>query len=298
MKCLVTGGCGFIGSNLVTHLTNRGHTVVVLDDLSTGLRGSIPPNVGFCQGSIVDRRRVDAAISGCSVVFHLAASVGNARSLLNPLRDTEVNVQGTINVLEAARRAEVQRVVYSSSAAIFGEPQYLPLDEQHPCEPDSPYGCSKLCAEKLCLAYSRLYGLSTVCLRYFNVYGRGQRYDAYGNVLPVFAERMHRHEPLTVYGDGSQTRDFVNVQDVVRANYRAATVPDACGAYNIGSGQATSVNDLVKILEAPSVQYSLHRAGDVRYSLADISKAQREIGYTPSVDIAEGIRAYLVWFNA
>ncbi|MCL0086441.1 SDR family NAD(P)-dependent oxidoreductase, partial [Thermodesulfovibrionales bacterium] len=183
MKTLVTGGAGFIGSNIVRLLLEEGHKVTVIDNLSTGYRCNLTPfsEVHFIEGDIRDPETVREAIAGAEVVFHLAASVGNVRSIEHPIEDSEINVIGTLQILEAARQHGVRKIVFSSSAGIFGELKTLPIKEDHPLEPDSPYGASKLAAEKLCLAYSKLYDMEVVCLRYFNVYGINQRYDAYGN---------------------------------------------------------------------------------------------------------------------
>ena len=222
------------------------------------------------------------------MVFHLAASVGNKRSIDDPISDAEINVLGTLRILEAARAHKVRKVVASSSAGIFGELKTLPIREDHPIEPDTPYGSTKLCSEKLCLAYSKLYELEAICLRYFNVYGPNQRFDAYGNVIPIFAFQMLRGEPLTVFGDGEQTRDFVNVADVVQANLRAAVARNVSGAFNIGSGSRISINRLITLLHAasgiePTVRYGPPRPGDVRDSLADISAASATLGFAPAV---------------
>ena len=297
MRCLVTGGCGFIGSNLVDLLLKENHDVVVLDNLSNRRMADLPSACKFIKGNVIHREDVDRAMNGCQVVFHLAASVGNARSIAKPIDDATINVLGTLNILEAAREFKVQRVVYSSSAGIFGEMKQLPVREDHPCEPDSPYGCTKLCAEKLCLAYTHVHELSAVCLRYFNVYGPRQRYDAYGNVIPIFAKMLLANTPLTVCGNGEQTRDFVNVKDVVQANFLAATVPNASGVYNIGSGVGTSVNRLIEIMGGNEVIYVKPRPGDVLHSAADIEKAKKELGYLPSVTLTEGIKEYLDWFK-
>jgi UDP-glucose 4-epimerase len=191
-------------------------------------------------------------------------------------------------------------VVASSSAGIFGELKTLPIREDHPIEPDTPYGSTKLCGEKLCLAYSKLYELEAVCLRYFNVYGPNQRFDAYGNVIPIFAFQMLRREPLTVFGDGNQTRDFVNVADVVQANLKAAATRNVCGAFNIGSSTRITINRLVMLLSdacsiEPTVFHGPPRPGDVRDSLADISAATTTIGFTPAVDIENGLAEYTEW---
>lgn len=301
-KALVTGGAGFIGSNVVKLLVSEGYDVVVLDNLFSGYRKNLEglSRVSLVEGDVRDESAVERAIEGAEVVFHLAASVGNIRSIEQPVEDSEVNLIGTIRVLEAARRAGVRKIVCSSSSAIFGELHYLPIDEAHPAEPDSPYGVSKLAEEKMCLSYSRLYELEAVCLRYFNVYGVNQRYDAYGNVIPIFAHRMLRRQPLTIYGDGNQTRDFVNVKDVARANLLAARAHGLSGAFNVGYGSSITVNQLVVMLREATgvsvpVEYAPPRKGEVRDSCADISAARERLGYEPTVRIEEGLAEYMAW---
>ena len=302
MRALVTGGAGFIGSNLVRGLLGSDHEVVVLDDLSSGFRSNLSgfSEVRLVEGDVRDRGAVAEAMSGAEVVFHLAASVGNKRSIDNPVDDAEVNVIGTLNVLEAARRAGVRKIVASSSAGIFGELTTLPIREDHPVEPDSPYGCSKLCMEKECLAYAKLYEIESVCLRYFNVYGPNQRFDAYGNVIPIFVFQMLRDETLTVFGDGEQTRDFVAVEDVVQANLLAASAAGVSGAFNIASASRITINRLVELIGnaagiEPRVIHGPKRPGDVRHSLADISAARSAFGFEPRVGLEEGLRNYVEW---
>ncbi len=301
-KALVTGGAGFIGSNLARLLLDEGFEVTVLDNLSTGYSRNIDelPGVAFVQGDVRDASAVRRAIEGAEVVFHLAASVGNVRSIEEPWYDSEVNVLGTINILEAARHAQVGKIVCSSSAAIFGELRQLPIREDHPTEPDSPYGVSKLAEEKHCLAYARLYDLEAICLRYFNVYGRNQRYDAYGNVIPIFAQRMLTNAPLTIFGDGEQTRDFVDVADVARANLLASQARGVSGAFNIATGESITINQLVEVLGSISgktlaKEYAPARKGEVRHSRADISNAKQALDFNPRVGIAEGLTAYWDW---
>jgi UDP-glucose 4-epimerase len=298
----VTGGAGFIGSNIVKHLINEGHIVRVLDDLSSGYRTNLEPfpQVEFIEGDIRNAAIVSRAMQSVEVVFHLAASVGNKRSIEHPVADSQINVLGTLNVLEAARLAGVRKIVFSSSAGIFGELKTLPIREDHPLEPDSPYGASKLGAEKLCLVYSKLYPLEAVCLRYFNVYGVNQRYDAYGNVIPIFAQRLLHGEALIIFGDGEQTRDFVNVRDVVQANYLASLASGVCGVFNIASGTRITVKELAQLMgEAsgiePKLEYGPPRRGDVRHSLADVGAANKAFAYKPAVSIEEGLREYLQW---
>jgi UDP-glucose 4-epimerase len=302
MKALVTGGAGFIGSNVAKLLLDEGHEVVVLDNLSTGYRENLDtlPQAAFVEGDVRDGELVAKLMQRVEVVFHLAASVGNRRSIDNPILDSQINVIGTLNVLEGARHAGIRKVVYSSSAGIFGELKHLPIKEDHPTEPDTPYGVSKLAAEKLCLVYAHLYPLEAICLRYFNVYGVNQRYDAYGNVMPIFARWLLNGEPLVIYDDGEQTRDFVNVRDVARANLLAAQAEGLSGAFNIASGEAITINHLAAVMrgmvdEDAGVEHQPPRKGDVRDSLADISLAGKELGYNPSVDIESGLKEYIAW---
>jgi UDP-glucose 4-epimerase len=302
MRVLVTGGAGFIGSNLIRLLIEQGHEAVVLDDFSSGYRANLEPfpQVVVIEGDVRDGRLVREAIQGVKVVFHMAASVGNKRSIDHPLSDSEVNLLGTINVLEAARIAGTHKVVFSSSAGIFGELRDLPIKENHPTDPESPYGTSKLAAEKMCLAYGKLYGLQVVCLRYFNVYGANQRYDAYGNVIPIFAHRMLNGLPVAIFGDGGQTRDFVNVKDVAKANYQAAMASSAHGVFNIASGTAISINSLFDVMSAAvgshcTKDYRPPRPGDVRDSIADITAARQAFAYVPQVKLEEGLTEYIHW---
>ena len=304
MKTLVTGGAGFIGSNIVRLLLTEGHDVTVLDNFLSGYRCNLKPfpSVRLIEGDVRNADAVIQAAEGVEVIFHLAASVGNTRSIEHPIEDSEINMLGTLQILEAARLHEVRKVIFSSSAGIFGELKTLPIREDHPVEPDSPYGASKLAGEKLCLAYNKLYRMEVVCLRYFNVYGVNQRYDAYGNVIPIFAHRMLSEIPVVIFGDGEQTRDFANVHDVAQANYKAALADGVSGAFNIGSGTRITINRLVELMQdasgtKPTVEYGLPRKGDVRNSLADISAARDAFGYEPVVDLEEGLAEYMGWMR-
>lgn len=299
MKALVTGGAGFIGSSISLKLLEMGYEVRILDNLSSGFESNIPGEAQFIKGSVVDREVVKKAASGVDYIFHLAASVGNKRSIDDPIYDATVNVLGTLNVLEAARVTKVKKLVYSSSAGIFGELKTIPIREDHPQEPDSPYGVSKLAAEKDCLAYMKLYGVPVVCLRYFNVYGIHQRFDAYGNVIPIFADKILKGIPMTIFGDGEQTRDFVNVKDVVQANIKSA-LSDATGVFNVGSGTRITINELARLMEKVSrktvgLEYGPERPGDVRDSLADLTKASGSFGFSPMSDMAKGLEEYMEW---
>jgi len=304
-RALVTGGGGFIGSNLARLLLDDGHEVTVLDDFSSGYRSNLEalPEARLVEGDVRDPAALARAIEGADTVFHLAASVGNTRAIERPIEDSEINVLGTLRVLEAARANGTRKIVFSSSAGIFGELKHLPIAEDHPLDPDSPYGVSKLAAEKMCLAYAKLYELEAVCLRYFNVYGPNQRFDAYGNVIPIFAHRLVHGETVTIYDDGEQTRDFVNVRDVAAANLLAARADGVSGAFNIASATQITINELVELMSSVSgiearVEHVPPRKGDVRDSLADISAAHDALGYSPRVQLEEGLDEYMRWVRA
>lgn len=307
MKALVTGGAGFIGSNVIALLLDRGYSVRVLDNLSSGyienLKHFIYKNeIQFCGGDIRDFRSVDAAMKDVDAVFHLAACVGRQRSLDNPVLDSQINVIGTLNVLEAMRKHGVSRIVYSSSAAIFGELFMPTISESHPQNADSPYGVSKLAAEKMILSYSGLYGIKAVCLRYFNIYGINQRYDLYGNVIPIFAKRIYAKEPIIIYGDGTQTRDFVDVSDVARANYIADAKCRETEVFNLGSGSTITIHDLAEKMQKIAgikvgVQYEPERPADVKHCKADASKIQKMLGFKTETKLDDGLEYYLRWYR-
>lgn len=305
-KVLVTGGAGFIGSNVVGLLSSKGYDVVVLDNLTTGYMENLEglDDVRFVKGDIRDAALVEEIIRDNEIgtVYHLAGTVGNLKSMELPKEDAEVNVLGTLNLLETARKYGVGKIVFSSSSAIFGELQYLPIDEKHPVEPDSPYGVSKLASEKHCLCYSRLYDMEIVCLRYFNVFGKNQRYDPYGNVIPIWANNVFSDKPLRIFGDGTQTRDFINVEDVAMANVMAGETPGLSGVFNLGTGSSITISSLAEIFSKISgssleVIYEDPRKGEVMHSKADISRAVKAFGFSPSIDIEQGVRAYVGWIK-
>lgn len=301
-KYTVTGGAGFIGSTIAKSLLSRGDQVTVIDDLSSGYASNLEqiPDAEVIEASVLDAGAVEKAVAGSDTVFHLAASVGNKRSIDDPISDASTNLLGTINVLEAARSGGVRKIVVSSSAGIFGELKTLPIDESHQLEPDSPYGVSKLAAEKISLAYSKLYDIEAIALRYFNVYGPNQRFDAYGNVIPIFVFKLLNGEPITIFGDGEQTRDFVSVHDVVQANLAASQSIGVSGAFNIASGTRISINRLVAMLDELipldcEIKSGYTRPGDVRDSLGDISKARELLGFNPQVALEDGLTEYVAW---
>jgi len=303
-KVLVTGGAGFIGSNLVRLLVEQGFVVRVLDNLSTGYIKNIENlPIEFVQGDICDANLVQSVVDGVDTIFHLAAHIGNVKSLEYPLKDAQINILGAVNLLEKAHKVGVRRIVYSSSAAIFGELLTMPIAEDHPQNPDSPYGVSKLAAEKYMLTFAKLYDMTVICLRYFNVYGVHQRYDAYGNVIPIFADRLMMGKPVTIYGTGEQTRDFVNVKDVAQANFLAATRAQHTGVYNLGSGFDITINTLASYcqeasgVKAVEVVNAPPRRGEVLHCRADISKARSDLGFEPNPDILSGLQEYFDWFK-
>jgi len=305
MKALVVGGAGFIGSNIVKILDKRNYEIVVYDNLSTGYKKNLEniKKLNLIIGDISSKENLLSASQGCDVIFHLAANIGNLKSINDPVLDSQTNIIGTLNVLNCARENNIKKVVYSSSAAIFGEPKYQPIDEKHPFAPDSPYGVSKLAGELHCLCYNHLYNMKNICLRYFNVFGINQRYDAYGNVIPIFTSRLMDNKPITIYGDGEQTRDFINVKDVAMANVLAAENEHVSGAINIGTGNPTTINLLAQFMKKilnnnSTVLKALPRKGEVIHSLADISKARELMGFSPDSDIYSSLEEYISWYKS
>ncbi len=305
MRALVTGGAGFIGSHLVTRLLREGHQVRVLDDLSTGKRENLAHVAGDVEllvADVRDRARVEAAAQGCDTIFHEAAIVSVPRSIDDPQESHDVNIQGTLNVLHAARRHGVRRVVFACSAAVYGEEPGLPKSETMLAAPISPYGVEKLAGEAYVLAWSKLYGVEGVSLRYFNVFGpRQDPRSPYSGVISIFVERALAGEVPTIFGDGLQTRDFVEVDDVVQANVLAATRPQANGrAYNVGGGRETSLLDVLAAIgravgRTITPNHAPPRAGDIRASVADIRRAREELGYAPRVSVEDGLARLVEW---
>lgn len=290
-----------MGSHIVDRLSPE-NNVTVLDNLSTGLLSNLEKSqdrITLIKGDILDKELVSDVVSRVEYIFHLAANVGNIKSIEDPYLDMDVNIRGILNMLEACRNSNIKRFVYSSSGAIFGEAKYLPIDEDHPLNPESPYGVSKLTAEKYCFAFYKVHGIPTTSVRYFNIYGPRQGSSEYANVISIFTSRIREGKPITVFGDGKQTRDFVFVQDVVTANILAATQPAATGEiFNIGTGVANSILELIQVLNEISnrentVIYAESRAGEVKHSRANIDKARRVMGYNPKTSFKEGLS--LMW---
>lgn len=304
MKYLVTGGGGFIGSHLVRFLVARGDEVNVLDNFSTGKRENLKGvDMRLFEGDIRDCSHVSRAALGVDTVFHQAALCSVARSVEDPCSSHDVNATGTLNLFEASRRAGVRRVVYASSSSVYGDSASLPKEESMPTAPLSPYAVSKLVGEHYAALYSRLYGLETVGLRYFNVFGpRQDPTSEYAAVIPKFLSGILKQEPIQVFGDGSQTRDFTYVDNVVQANVAASTSSNAAGqVFNIACGERWSLLDLLKRLETTlqteaDVVFRDRRVGDVKHSQASIEKAREVLDYSPAVGFDEGISRTVSWF--
>ena len=306
-RSLVTGGAGFIGSHLVEALVARGGEVVVLDDLSTGKRANLAAVSGrieFHDGSVSDPAAAARACAGVDVVYHQAALASVPRSVEAPLESHAACATGTLVMLDAARRAGARRFVYAASSSCYGDQPTASKRESDLPGPLSPYAAAKLAGEMYCLAFHRSYGLETVALRYFNVFGpRQDPQGAYAAVIPRFIAALLAGETLTLYGDGGQSRDFTYVANVVRGNLLAAESSRAAGrVFNMASGRSYSLLDLIGALErltgrSAEVLREPPRVGDVRDSLADITLARELLGYEPSVDFAEGLRRSLAWYR-
>jgi UDP-glucose 4-epimerase len=307
MKFLVTGGAGFIGSNIVEELLQRGETVRVLDNFSTGKRENLAAFQGrieLVEGDLRDLSAVRRAVESVEYVLHQAALPSVPRSVDDPLENDAVNVTGTLNLLVAARDAGVRRVVFASSCAVYGDEPTLPKREDMLPQPKSPYAVSKLAGEHYCRAFTEVYGLETVALRYFNVFGpRQDPASDYAAVIPLFITRLLREQAPTIHGDGLQSRDFVYVANVVQANLLAATVPGVAGrVFNVAGGERYTLLDLIRVLNDTLGTdivpvHDAPRPGDVRHSQADIGAAQRALGYRPTIDFAEGLRLTVEWYK-
>ena len=298
-KVLVTGGAGFIGSNLVRALAERGDAVRVLDNFSTGSRGNLEGlDVEVVEGELRSYERVHNAVRGTEIVYHLGALGSVPRSVQDPLTSTAVNVEGTLNVLLAARDEGVRRVVFSSSSSVYGTNRALPVTEDIALDPISPYGVAKLAAERFCVSFSRVYErFETVVVRYFNVFGpRQSPFSQYAAVVPLFITAIAADRPVTIEGDGEQRRDFTYVENVVDGTLRAADKAGASGRiFNVAASSPASINELAKSIgrvlgKKVSTVQAPPRAGDIRDSWADITAAREALGWEPRVDLQEGLR--------
>ncbi len=305
-RVLVTGGAGFIGSHLADKLVKMQCEVSVVDNLYTGKVENLQLHLEdgkteFFKGDIRDGKLVNKLVRSVNAVVHLAAISSMPVSVKDPVLTNDVNVNGTLNLLNACVNANVQKLIFISSCAVYGEPSCLPINEKHLAQPLSPYAASKVAAEAYCKAFSEVYGLETVVLRLFNVYGSRQREeDTYSGVITKFVNNLIYGKPLVVYGDGNQTRDFVYVEDVAEAVWLALERGNANGeAFNIGSGRPTSINELARLLieifgvEAQIV-YEKARVGDLKQSYADIAKAEKALGYKPKMALEHGLGSLMV----
>jgi UDP-glucose 4-epimerase len=308
VKVLVTGGGGFIGSHIVDRLLADGHGVRVLDNFATGRRENlldVLPDIELVEGDIQSYERVHNAVSGCEVVLHQGALPSVPRSVQDPLTSNATNVTGTLNVLLAARDSGVRRVVYASSSSIYGANPELPKHEELLPLPISPYAVAKLAGEGFCRSFHEVFGLETVSLRYFNVFGpRQDPLSQYSAVIPNFITALRDGMQPVVFGDGEQSRDFTYVGNVVEGNVLAMTSKGVEGkAYNVAAGERTTLNELLRHIASlvgskPDARYEAPRLGDVKHSHADVSAAKRDLGYSPDVSVEEGLRLTLEWFSA
>lgn len=320
---LITGGAGFIGSNLARHLLKNGYRVIVLDDLSRSTTDNIrdcynySPNFYFVKGSVLDFETLDNLVHNSDYIFHLAAQVHWEESIDDPVTSYEINAMGMLNVLESVRkqltsRNPIKLLLYSSSSEVYGTAQYIPMDEKHPFDPQSPYAAGKAAADRLCSAYYHVYKIPVVILRQFNTYGPGQRLKGYSAVIPKFMSQARDGCALTIYGDGKQTKDFHYIDDLVWAyqlildNFEVA---DLFGqTINFGTGKETSINKLAELIihaisekigSDPTHITPVHiapRPGEVRQLLADIRLAKNKLGFEPKIGLDEGIQKYVSWF--
>ena len=307
MRYLVTGGAGFIGSHTVDELVRRGHGVVVLDDLSSGKEenlGEVRSKITFMKGSITDLEAVQRAMHQAEYVVHLAARTSVPRSVKDPIDTNRINVEGTLNVLVAARDNRVKRVVFAASSSAYGETPTLPKKESMQPLPISPYGVSKYAGELYAQSFGRCYGLENVCLRYFNIFGPRQDPDSpYSGVLSRFTAAFLQDEQPVVFGDGEQTRDFTYVDNAVQANLLACEAPGTSGfVFNVGTGDRYSLNQTLEILRGLSAKklpakYEPAREGDIRDSQADITAARELLGYEPTVRFEEGLERTYEWYR-
>lgn len=310
-RVLVTGGAGFIGSHLVDRLLEMGNRVIVydnFDDFYFGKEKNIEGNLKnenfrLVHGDILDYQLLTSALRGVDIIFHEAAQCGVRYSIENPEKTNRVNVDGTLNVLMAAKQQKIPKIVFASSSSIFGKPLYIPMDEEHPTNPDSPYGVSKLAAEKYCRSFNEVFGMNIVCLRYFSVYGPRGRPD---QVVYAFASAIFNGKSPIIYGDGSQTRDFTFVSDVVDATILAAEQENIGGeVFNIGYGKEISINEVFSRMAAElgkkgeaSPKYLESYKGEFPRTLADNRKAEKLLGWKPKIDFKHGIRMFIEWFKS
>jgi UDP-glucose 4-epimerase len=304
-RVLVTGGAGFIGSHLITRLVQEDWSIVVLDDFSSGRMENLDAHlranhIRLVRGDIRDSSQLEETVPNVDAVIHLAAIADHEKCLKDPALANDVNGNGTRAVLEAARRHGIRCFIYASSAALYGEPSKLPVSEDAELSPLAPYGVSKLAGECHCLQYSKDYDMRVVCLRFFNVFGSRQTATQYSGVITEFMKKLRNREPPTIYGDGLQTRDFVNIRDIVEAIVLALGSKTAEGVYNIATGRETTINQLATTLTKISNQsinpvHEAARIGDIRRSVADISKAKVDLRFNPKTNLESDLRELWNW---
>jgi UDP-glucose 4-epimerase len=306
MRALVTGGAGFIGSHIVEELLRRGDSVRVLDNFSSGTRENLKEfqgNLEILEGDLREARSVKAAVLDIDIVFHLAAFVSVPRSIADPETCFAVNVGGTVALLEGARRAGARKIVLSSSTAVYGDTDVFPIAEETPLRPLSPYALSKQVNELYARLYTRTLGLPVTALRYFNVYGPRQRPDSdYAAAIPIFVRKLVAGEPIVIYGDGNQSRDFIFVKDVVRANLLAAESDVAGEAFNICTGRETNLLDLLEELSEvsthqPEVRFEAPRSGDIYRSVGNPAQAEASFGFRAQTSLADGLAQTVTWMK-
>jgi len=312
MKYLITGGAGFIGSHIAQTLLARGETVRILDNFSTGKRENIevltkqfgPKQLEILEGDVRDASRVKEAVAGIEIIFHEAAFVSVPQSMDEPQNCFDVNITGTSLLFDTARRAGVRRAVVASSAAVYGESEALPLIEETPLQPKSPYAVSKRVDEMYAELFTNAFNFEVAALRYFNVYGPRQRPDSmYAAAVPIFARRVLDGKPITVFGDGGQTRDLINVRDIVRANIVASEHPNAAGKiFNVCTGIETRLLDLLDVLYAlfpnsPKPEFAAPRAGDIYRSVGSPQKAKDVMNFQAQVSLADGLKETVEWMR-
>ena len=303
-KIVVTGGAGFIGSHIVEYWSKQNADVLVLDNLRSGFEKNLNgfKNVTFVKGSITDKDVVFSVLENADYVHHLAAMISVPESVENPFECVSINVNGLLNILEASAKHKIKKIVHSSSAAVYGDNPVSPKTISMKPEPKSPYGITKLDGEYYLQSYLENFGLQTISLRYFNVFGpRQDPKSQYAAAIPIFVNNALQNKEIIIYGDGEQTRDFIFVKDVVAANVLAATTENVNGTFNVACGSAISINQLVKlVLELTNskshIRYEKERAGDIKHSLASIEETKQQLGFQPKHDLLEGLKETINYF--
>jgi UDP-glucose 4-epimerase len=305
-KIVITGGAGFIGSHIAEYWSNQNEDVVVLDNLRSGYKKNINglSNVNFVEGSITNKELVEEVVTNADYVHHLAAMISVPESVINPYECVEINIIGLLNILEAAKKHSVKKIIHSSSAAVYGDNPESPKHTNMKPEPKSPYGITKLDGEYYLQMYKENFGINTTSLRYFNVFGpRQDPKSQYAAAIPIFVASALKNDDIIIYGDGEQTRDFVYVKDVVQANILAATNDSLPGVFNVGNGYSISINKLVEMVlslteSTSKIIYKEERAGDIKHSLASIDDTKMNLKFSPQFDLLKGLEETINYFIA